>query len=135
MTYGVVIDGTNTLTEWGLILLADLVVESPAPNLNLVTVPGVSGASDFTEVLGSVTYQMRNISFTLFKRVPDAQLKTLRDTLAENYHGKHVELVLPDDPTIHYEGRMSIGGVDGFNTGRIAVSMIADPVTYAEGTS
>lgn len=126
MTYGVTIDGTNTLTEWGLILLADLVVESPAPNLNLVTVPGVNGAYDFSEILGAVTFQTRNISFSLFKRVPDTQLKVIRDEVAERFHGKRVELVLPDGATV-YEGRMSIGGVDGYNTGRIAVTMIADP--------
>ena len=132
MTYGVIIDGMDTKEEWGLILLDDLTVESPAPNINLVTVPGVNGAYDFTDILGSVTYQMRNISFTLFKRVTDFQLKEKRDELADQFHGKHVELVLPDDEEHHYAGRMSIGGVTGYNTGRIAVTMIAEPVVYNE---
>ena len=134
MTYGVTIDGMDTKEEWGLILLDDLTVEAPAPNINLVTVPGVSGAYDFTEILGAVSYQMRNISFTLFKCVDDFTLKEIRDELAEQFHGKHVELVLPDDEDHHYEGRMSIGGVTGYNTGRIAVTMIADPVVYPEVT-
>lgn len=132
MTYGVIIDGMDTKEEWGLILLDDLTVESPAPNINLVTVPGVNGAYDFSDILGSVTYQMRNISFTLFKRVNDFQLKEIRDELADQFHGKHVELVLPDDEEHHYAGRMSIGGVTGYNTGRIAVTMIAEPVVYNE---
>lgn len=135
MTHGVIINGTDTKAEWGLILLADLVVESPTPNLNFVTVPGVSGAYDFTEVLGSITYQMRNISFTLFKRVPDMKLKYIRDELVDQFHGKRVELVLPDNLDVHFEGRMSIGGIDGFNTGRIPVTMVADPFVYPEVTA
>jgi len=132
VTYGVIIDGTDTKEEWGLILLDDLTVESPAPVVNYVTVPGVSGAYDFTEILGAVTYNMRNISFTLFKRVNDFQLKEIRDELADQFHGKSVELVLPDDEEHHYVGRMSIGGVTGYNTGRIAVTMIAEPSVYPE---
>lgn len=132
MLYGVIIDGMDTKEEWGLILLDDLTVESPAPVLNFVSVPGVSGAYDFSDILGAVSYQMRNISFTLFKRVNDFQLKEIRDELAEQFHGKHVELVLPDDEEHHYAGRMSIGGVTGYNTGRIAVTMIAEPVVYPE---
>lgn len=135
MTYGVVIDGMDTKEEWGLILLNDLKVEAPAPNFNFVTVPGMSGAYDFTEALGLVTYQQRTISFTLFRRLNDFRLKEIRDELAERFHGKRVELVLPDDEDHHYEGRMAIGGVDGYNTGRIAVTVIADPAVYAEAVT
>lgn len=134
MTYGVIINGMDTKEEWGLILLDDLTVEAPAPNLNMVTVPGVSGAYDFTEILGAVTYQNRNISFTLFRRANDFVMREIRDELADLFHGKRVELVLPDDDEHHYSGRMSIGGITGYNTGRIAVTMVADPVVYPEVT-
>lgn len=134
MTYGVKINGYDTKEEWDLILLDDLTIEAPAPNFNLVTVPGVNGAYDFSNILGGVTYQMRTISFSLFTRLNDIDLRAIRDELADRFHGQRVELVLPDDPAHRYEGRMSIGGVDGYNTGRIAVTMIADPVAYSEVT-
>lgn len=132
MTYGVIIDGLDTKEEWGLILLDDLSVETPAPNINMVSVPGVNGAYDFTEILGGISYQMRQISFTLFKRCNDWEMKEIRDEFTERFNGKRVELVLPDDENVHFEGRMIVGGIGGWNTGKIPVQMIADPQTYPE---
>lgn len=132
MTYGVIIDGIDTKEEWGLILLDDLVVDTPAPNINMVSVPGVNGAYDFTEVLGSITYSTRNISFTLFRRSGDRTMKEIRDEFVERFNGKRVELVLPDNEDVHFEGRMTVGGIAGYNTGRIPVTMIADPQPYPE---
>lgn len=127
MTYGVTINGTDTKTQYGLILLADLTVENPPPVINMVSVPGRSGAYDFTELLGNVIYGQRTISFTLFKRVGDLELKATRDALAEAYNGQRVQLTLPDDTGHYYKGRMTVGGISGYNTGRIPITMIADP--------
>ncbi|MBR4743541.1 MAG: hypothetical protein IK082_05035 [Oscillospiraceae bacterium] len=144
MTYGVIFDDgmtefnsstkIDTKAKWGLILLSDLVVENPSPNINLVTVPGRSGAYDFSEVLGSVTYNTRTISFTLFKPAPDLTFEATRDEFTSLYNGKRVKLYLPTDSTHYYEGRVTVGGVSGYNRGQIAVTMIADPVKYAEAT-
>lgn len=125
MTYGVIINGTNTKTAHDLILLADLSIQHSEARTAKVEVPGRDGFWDFTEVLaGGPTFGNTQISFSLYKRVPDAELYALRNQLATAYHGKVVDLILPVAPSKTFHGRMSIGAS---GSGKIAFAMDAEP--------
>ena len=130
MTYGVTINGTDTKTTHGLILLADLSIQEAQARTAMVEVPGRSGFWDFTEVLANgPTFGNVQITFTLFKRVKDPDLQSLRNTLATAYNGQIVQLVLPTTPSGYcYHGRMSVGSA---KNGQIAFSVDAEPTLYA----
>ena len=133
MTYGVTINDTNLKTQHGLILLDDLNIGAPPMREVLIEIPGKSGTinASYAASDGDPVYGNRTISFTLFKAVNDTDLSTLRSTLMTNYHGKVCTIKLPTDTTHYYRGVVHIGDISGYNSGKIPVSVTAEPYRYA----
>ena len=128
MLHGVVIDGVDTLQEYGLILLADLSEGEAEPKTEFLDIPGGNGSLDLSESpQGRPVYKMRDISFTLFKAVDSTALEKLRAALAGRWHGREVMLQLPTDAGHYYRGRIRIGSISGYNSGKIPISMHAQP--------
>lgn len=140
MSYsGVTINGVNTLTAYGLALLADLTISEPEPRTTYVTVPEADGDLDLTGALtgGVVRYGMRQVSFTLYpvrdiiagtNTVPTEEHAALvRQQLTAAIHGKQATLLLPSDPSHYFIGRLAVGDKGGFNDLRIPVTMTAQP--------
>lgn len=131
MIYGVTIGTTDTLTEWGLMLLSDITIGSPPLKSVLIDVPGRDGTVNMSyAVSGEPVFNDRSISLTLFKAVDDSILNTIRAELATHCHGKMMRLVLPTDSTHYYMGLFSIGDITGYNSGKIPVSVISEPYAY-----
>lgn len=131
MKYGVTINEKDSLTEWGLMLLAGVKAEPPKARTKYVTVPEMDGALDLTEALtGRVSYNQRNVSFELFAPLEEVAFENVRSALSAYANGQRVKLWLPDDPDHYFYGRMSIGGRGGYHSGKISVSMVADPWKY-----
>ena len=128
MLHGVVIDGVDTLQEYGLILLADLSEGEAEPKTEFLDIPGGNGSLDLSESpQGRPVYKMRDISFTLFRAVDSTALEELRAALARRWHGREVTLQLPTDAGHYYRGRMRIGSTSGYNSGKIPISMRVQP--------
>ena len=128
MLHGVTINGTNTLTAYGLFLCADLNIGEPTLKENLVDIPGGNGALNMSySPQGYPVYNNREISFTLAKRMTDADRATALAAIRNLWHGREVSLVLPDDANHYWHGIISFGGVSGYNSGKIPVKMTAEP--------
>lgn len=128
MTHGVTINGTDTKTTFGLILCADLAVESPKLREERVTIPGRNGSLNMSYALtGAPVYDDRGISFKLFKADTEANMETLRVSLYKLYHGREVTLKLPGDGDYSYHGVMQVGGRSGYNGCLIDLNMTAEP--------
>lgn len=128
MLYGVKINGVDTLAEYGLALLNDIRVGIPSLKSAYVDIPGADGSLNFSYALtGGPTYNDRQITFGLFKRTDNNALEDIRQTIANLYNGRSVELQLPSAPDFQYTGVMQIGDMAGGDTGRIDVSMTANP--------
>ena len=121
MICGVNIGGKDTLAEWGLMLCNDLTIGPAVPRYRFITIPEMSGALDLTESLtGSVPYDQRTISFTLFAvhdviagtRHPatEEHFETVRSRLSGFANGKRMHIYLPDIPDHYFIGRVSVGG-------------------------
>lgn len=136
MITGVTIDGIDTLTRWGLILLADLVVGAPPVREILVEIPGRSGTINASYAIsdGEPVYGNRPITFTLFKSVPDAELNQIRSELMALFHGREKKLQLPTDTGHYFKGIVHIGDISGYNSGKIPVSVTAEPYRYDDTT-
>ena len=141
MIIGINIDGTDTLDAYGMMLCDDLRIASPEPRLTYIEIPGADGALDLSDALtGGVSYQMREITFSLFAahdiiagtRTPatEAHFSEIRRRMYLDLHGKKVKLWTPDDPDHYYLGRIRLGEKAGYNSGMLEVSMEAQPWHY-----
>lgn len=129
--YGVNINGVDTLEQYGLMLLEDIKAGSPEFKETRVDIPGMSGTLNLSyAVTGRPTFGDREISFSLFKRVNDTALDVLRTRLRALWHGREVKLILPFDKSHYYAGVMEIGESSGYNSGKIPVTMTAEPYKY-----
>lgn len=127
-TVGVTINGTDTQTTWGLIMLDDLVISAPVPKTAYVDLPGANGTLDYSDALvGHPVFEPRTVSFTLFKNMDESTRNTTRTALLALFGGQKVTLITPDLAGWYWEGRMTIGELSGYNSGRIPVSVTVQP--------
>lgn len=129
-TYGVTIASIDTNTQWGLILCADLVIGTPPLKSNLVDIPGRDGTVNMSYVVNGPVYGDRQIAFSLFCSCNDDNLNQKRAALAAHCHGQVCDFYLPMDATHYYRGLFNVGPITGFNSGKIPVSVIAEPYAY-----
>lgn len=131
MLYGCWINDSNTLDDYGLCLLSDMKISAPERKTNYVDIPGANGSLDLSNYpQGRPVYKNRSISFNLFRATDELTLDAIRTELRQLYHGKTVQLVLPNDPDHYYKGVMHIGDAGGYHSCRIPVSMTAEPYKY-----
>ena len=132
MLYGVSIRGENddvaTLVDYGLCILDDLTIGEAKLKENYVNIPGANGSLNLSYApQGYPVYEDREISFTLFKGVDDIALEAIRAELANMFHGKVVDLMLPNDNKHSWEGVIQFGAISGYNSGKIPVTFRAQP--------
>lgn len=132
MLYGVSIRGeddiVDTLPNYGLCLLDDLVIGEAKLKENFVDIPGGNGSLNLSYApQGYPVYEDREISFTLFKGVDDVALEVIRAELANLFHGREVDLMLPNDTVSYWTGVIQFGAITGYNSGKIPVRMRANP--------
>lgn len=133
---GVTINSTNTLTSYGLFLCADLKIGEPKLKENRVDIPGGNGSLNMSySPQGYPVYNDREISFTLAKRMTDADRETTLATIRNLWHGREVSLKLPDDTAHYWHGVISFGDISGYNSGKIPVKMTAEPYKYKNAVS
>lgn len=103
----------NTWTDFHLIPSSRPFVSPPPVNEKMIEVPGKSGMLDLTEALtGSVTFGNRTGSWEFYV-MHDLwpQGWSYAYTVVQHYlQGKRLKVILEDDPTYYYEGRISVTG-------------------------
>lgn len=128
MLYGCYINGVNTLDEYGLFLLSDVKIGAPEKKTNYVDIPGADGSLDMSDYpQGRPVYKNRTISFRLFRRTDEVTFARILDCLRNQYHGKTVRLVLPNDCDHYWKGDMSIGDTANYHSCTIPVTVLAEP--------
>lgn len=144
MSYtGVIINGTDTLEEWGLILLDDVVHGEAPLKMTLLNVPGADGTlnASYGMTGGIPVFDNRTIKFSLFasgltktgttlthsRPKNESEVDEIRGELQGLYHGREVDVILPDDPDHHYHGILSVGDKSGYNSGKIPITLLAYP--------
>lgn len=78
------------------------------PKTSLVEIPGGNGSIDLTEALGAgVAYKDRTIKW-IFALYPGEPWASKRSEVSNAINGKRLRIVLDDDPTWYYDGRVSV---------------------------
>ena len=131
MLYGVVINGENLFDKYGLCLLADINIPTPACREIRYTIPGMDGTLDMSTALtGEPVFDDVEISFTVFNRMSDSELCPIRAQLRNTYHGKQVKIIFPEDAEHYFVGTLKIGDVGEYGSGKISMSLTAAPWRY-----
>lgn len=133
---GMTIEGKHT-SEFGLKLIS-YYIPLPPVNEKIISIPGMSGGIDATEVTaGHPTYGMRTSLAFEFKLYNNwTGFEVVKSQIAEWIHGKKVKVVLDSDPAYYYVCRLK---VDAKKTNvvnsLIVITGTADPVKYEITTS
>lgn len=107
--YGVTFGNKHTIKDWGIYLKTRPEISPPSPKTLYVDIPGADGSIDLSDALtGEIAYSDRTITFT-FAVVGDRSKWT--DTysdIADYLHGQKLKVILDEDPTYYYIGRMAV---------------------------
>ena len=135
MTFGVGGYHKHTWTDWSLLPVSIPTFAPAVPALSLETVPGASGAIDYTEALtGAVPFQNRQGSFE-FIVLPDQAYETAKSEIAQFLAGKTLNCILDDDPNYFYSGRFWVNdAASNRGYGTIVISYEVDPYKYSVAT-
>lgn len=115
--YAAAYNAVDTYEEYGLAVALDkLEISAPKVRTEYKTVRGMDGALDVSEApQGYPVYENRTVKFRLFKAVRPFMLYdvqevlALRTTFLARWQGRRVRIVLPDDETHYWVGRISVG--------------------------
>lgn len=108
MYHSITISGKNLYDEWGLIPTSRPLVNPPEVKTTYVKNPGSDGSLDFTDNLtGEVQYSSRNGSWEFWIR-PEDQWADIYSSVMNYLHGIEHDVILEDDPSSIYHGRLSI---------------------------
>lgn len=81
---------------------------SPAVKVRKVDVEGADGALDYTDFFGEAKYENATHTFTFSTIVPQDEFLSQFSQVKNALHGRKVRIVLDDDPTFYYLGRLSV---------------------------
>ena len=108
--FGASVGGMHTLRDLGLIITNDEIDEPPEPKTSFVEVPGSSVVLDLTCALtGRVEYGTRKLTLTLAGEKPAGEWAPFMARLRAKLHGRRAEIVLDEEPTLAYVGRVAVG--------------------------
>ena len=134
-----IIIGTYDTASEGLWTLAGFTLEKPTANEEYVSVPGHSGPLDLSTVLtdGEPYYGSRTLEAILESSEGTRLEREERiNRMVNQLDGLRFDIILPDDPTHHLNGRVSIERL--YNDpvhGSVRVSATCDPWRYNNSTT
>lgn len=130
---GIKFDGNHSYDAYQLLLNSYSIGEAE-PNTNLVEIPGVDGAVDFTEYFGGVTYKSRILKMQFTFAADRYGLNTAYAKLQNALNGRRVKIVLDDDREYCYTGRVSVGALspDG-QIGEVTLTATCSGHTVGKG--
>ena len=129
---GVKFGDYHSYYEWGLVLSPGKVIESPKPKTKYVEVEGSDGVLDFTESFGGVKYNNRTLSFPFSKpEIVPGGYEALYSVVQDALQGKKMQIILDDDPSHYYVGRVTINEwKSNKNIGEIVIECDCEPYKY-----
>lgn len=128
---GVLFGDKHSYYEWGLILQAKE-IQAPEPKINQIELEGRDGVLDLSDFFGEVKYKNRSLSFQFAKMdIHQEGFLALFSVVQNALHGKVMEVILDDDPSYFYKGRVTINEWKSEkNLGQIVIEVDAEPYKY-----
>nr|WP_289698171.1 hypothetical protein [Enterocloster clostridioformis] len=130
--YGALINGKHTYRDLKLVIGNNDIVQTPAPKVNIIDIPGSSHRLDLTDTLtGRVEYEGRTLTFSFGIRTSRDSWPAVCRQVMLLYHGQKVKVILDTEPEYYYEGRAVIEDFDRVGTlGTFTMKVDADAYKY-----
>lgn len=111
MYHSITIGDKNTWDDWHLIPTSRPIVSTPGVSEQMVSIPGVHGAIDLSDILmGYPVYGNRSGSWQFIVENGFRPWAELYSELMAYFHGKTYNVILEDEPDYYYKGRFTFGG-------------------------
>lgn len=104
--HGITIGDCHTFDDWGLVPTQRPSVQPPTPVYKYLSVPGGMDI-DLTEALNGLNYEMRRDSWEFYLR-PRRTWATVLSGIMNRLHGKAVHVILDDNDSWYYSGRVAV---------------------------
>ena len=129
MIYGVTLGGKHTYRDWGLFPKSRPTIAPPSVVTNYVSVPGLDGQLDLSEVLtGRAGYGTRNFTAEFIVINARNRWDTLYSEMLDTLHGQRVQIILDEDPDYYYTGRVTVNAMESDRkTATISLKAVCDP--------
>lgn len=133
---GVKFDNFHSYNDWGLILQKQE-IGAPEPKTIQIEIEGGDGVLDLTDFFGEVKYKNRSLSFTFSRPgITQKDYFALFSVVQGAVHGKKMKVILDDDPSCFYYGRVEINKWKSNKTiGEIVIEVDAEPFKQEIGVS
>ena len=103
----------NTFRDWHIVPLERPVVAPPQQKLHTIDIPGANGILDLSNSLTKYpTFGNRTGSFKFAVVNEDTDTPTAYTKMMKFLQGTNVKMILEDDPTYFYDGRVYVENVD-----------------------
>jgi len=102
--------GKNTWDDWHLIPKERPLFNPPAPKYNFLDLPGANGTVDLSDVLSNryPVYEDRKGSIEFYVMNGYKEWYNAYSDIMNYCHGEKCKLILEDEPTYYYRGRVSV---------------------------
>ena len=125
---GVKFGSYDSYNNWNLFLKENPKISSPELKTYMVEIPGRNGQLDLTDsVFGGVKYKDREIKLAFLSYAVQEQWASIVESMMESLHGKKMRIILPDDPSYYYYGRMVVEPDYGRHVLTIKVTATVEP--------
>lgn len=139
MYHSITFGNKNTWDAWHIVPDSRPVVSTPPVKTQFVSIPGMDGSLDFTEVLsGGVKYENRSGSWTFYVMndygEPNYDFNAWNELYAaiiQHIHGQRMFIWMEDDPEYIYGGRFTLDKWDSpKDYSKITINYVIDPYKY-----
>lgn len=123
-------DGWRSYDDWGL-MLEKIEISFPEPKENKVSIPGMDGTLDLSEILSPMAYEERIVCFNFSMAGRQEDFRTRSSLIADRIHGRKVKIIVGTDPGYYYLGRMRLeSSMDDDVVENLTISGSVEPYKY-----
>lgn len=106
-------------------------IASPAVKVKKLEIEGADSDLDYTDYFGGAKYENATHKFFFSTMVPHESFLSLYSTIKNALHGKKMRVILDDDPSFYYMGRISVSPfTTEKNIGVLSVECDCEPYKY-----
>ena len=128
---GVTFGKYHSYRDLKLLLQPGKEIGSPDVKQNKVAVDGADGFIDYTEYFGEPKYDNVPLKFPFATIVPKSEFLAHYSIVKNALHGKKMRIILDDEPTSFYVGRVYVGKfTNEKNIGIITIECDCEPYKY-----
>lgn len=130
MINGVSFDDFHTFRDFSLVL-SKKILKTPSIKTKKVDIEGMDGVLDITDYFGEVTYENRSLSFEFTTLANFTDFNDLFSKIQNALHGKMMKIVIDDDASYYYIGRVNVNEwKSNRRIGKIVIECDCEPYKY-----